>query len=298
MMRPVWTWSACAWLAAVAGCTNANWGFLRRDLDRPIKGPPPSIEALVAYLNDNAGRVQSLRSDDLHITARQGVVPVTMSGKLMIQKPRNFRMSADMVGKRVVDLGSNDQEFWWWSSQDPQPAQYYCSYQDLQEGRVAALPFPFQPEWIMETLGLGPFGPASKYELEHDEYTLKLIERVRSPQGKPMRKVIVMKRSPQKAPSPQVVEHLLLDDATGREVCSAAVSEAQLDKTTNALLPRRLELRWPEAKVTLDLRLDGLAVNVPLPPAAFVRQPMTGIPSVDVAQRFSGSTQRYLGMNN
>jgi hypothetical protein len=311
-MRLFATVTATVMLALAAGCTNTNWGFLNKERDQPVQGAPPTKEAVVAYLNENAGRIQSFRSDDLHITVHQGVVPFGLNGVLMAQKPRDasiagtaavrpqhpdFRLSADALGSRVVDLGSNNNEFWWWISKDDPPDQYFCSYKDLEDGRVRALPFPFQPEWIMETMGMGVYGPADKYEMDFDAYTLKLTERLRTPQGNMVRKVIVMKRKEQKAPSPQIVDFLLLDDASGTELCSAHISETQVNN--GAIVPRRLELRWPKAKARLDMRLAGIAVNTPLPQTAFERQAMSGVRSVDLAQMFAGPpVQRVQGTSN
>src|SRR5262245_14336747 len=218
-MRPLVTIAGISLLALAAGCTSSRWGFINRPKDQPVQGSPPTKEEIVAYLNDNASRIQTFRSDDLSMTVHAGAIPVTLSGNLMTQKanditqkPRDFRMSGNLAASRMVDLGSNSDEFWWWISKDKPPDQYYCSYRDLQEGRVRALPFPIQPEWIMETLGLGPYGPAEKYEMDYDDYTLKLIERTRTPLGQAVRKVIVMKRAPQdvKRGNPQVAEYLLL----------------------------------------------------------------------------------------
>ena len=296
-MRLFLTLGSLAFLALVAGCTNTRWGFLNREKDQPVQGPPPSKEELVAYLNENAGRLHTFRSDDLHITLHQGLMPIGLSGNLMTQKPSNFRMSGNLLSSRMVDLGSNDQEFWWWISKDKPPDQYYCSYKDFKEGRPQSLPFPFQPEWIMEAMGMGPYGPAEKYELEHDAFTLKLVERTRSPQGRAVRKVIVMKRAPQAKPNPQVVAYLLLDDASGKELCSAHITE--VDVKQGAVVPRRLELRWPAAEARLDMRLDGIAVNAQLPSTAFVRQPMPGVRSVDLARMFENSSvQRVQGIMN
>lgn len=301
-MRPLATIAGLTLLAFAAGCANTRWGFLNKEKDRPMTGPPPTKEEVVAYLNANAGRVDTFRSDDLHITVHAGKIPIGLSGNLMTQKPRNFRMSGNFASNRIVDLGSNNEEFWWWISKDDPPDQYFCSYKDMEEGRLRSLPFPFQPEWIMETLGLGPYGPADKYEMTHDAYELKLIERTRSPQGRAVRKVIVMRRAQQTAPSPQVVQYQLLDDATGQELCSAHIAQTQLLRSGergSAILPRRLELRWPAAKVRLDMTLDGVAVNSQLPSTVFVRSPMPGVRSRDLAQMFNNTPlQRTQGMLN
>ncbi len=302
-MRPLLSIAGMTILAFATGCTSSRWGFLNRQKDQPVQGDPPTKEEVVAYLNENAGRIQSFRSNDLSITVHAGAIPITLSGHLMTQKPRDFRMSGDFAASKMVDMGSNDQEFWWWISKDKPPDQYFCSYKDMQEGRVRALPFPIQPEWIMETMGLGPFGPAEKYEMKHNDYTLTLIERARSPQGRAVRKVVVMKRAPQDVfkGNPQVVEYLLLDDASGKEMCSAQITQTQVDKNTGAVLPRRLELRCaigPE-KVRLDMRFESISINVPLPQTAFIRQVMPGVRSVDLAQMFANPpTQSAQGILN
>lgn len=270
---------------AVAGCGSTRWNFLQGHT-APAKqvGELPSREALVAYLNDNASRVRSVRVGELDITASQGLQSFGLRGKMVVQKPRDFRMSADTLGNRVVDLGSNEKEFWYWISKADPPYQFYCNYQDLQEGKVRFMPVPFQPDWIMETMGLGPYGPAEKYVLEHDANSIRLVERTRSPQGRPVKKVIVMNRRPVAPPQPQVMQYLLIDEQTGKEICSAKIRDIQVDRGTGAILPRRLDLHWPEQRVKLALKLDETAVNPDLPQAAFIRQPLQGVRSFDLAQ--------------
>jgi hypothetical protein len=305
LMRFLLSSSAVLLLAFVAGCANTRFGFLNRDrdVDRAQTGAPPSKEAVVAYLNENAGLLQTIRSDELDITVYDGIVPFSLRGKMMTQKPRGFRMSGDALGNRVVDLGSNDNEFWWWISKANPPDQFFCNYKDLSEGRVQFVPFPFQPEWIMETLGLGPYGPAEKYQYEVAADTLRLIEKTTSAQGKAVRKVIVMSRRREKADlgHPQVTQFLLVDDATGQEICSAHISQVQVNAANGAVVPRKLELRWPAMKVRLAMKLDATTVNGQLPHTAFERPQMAGVRSVDLARlnlSAPTSVQRVQGMLN
>lgn len=273
-------------LALLPGCGTTRFGWLKP----PESGPPPkdvpTVAKLVEYLNDNASRIDSMRCEDISLTCTQGLQSFNLMAQMVVQKPRNFRMGGKIAGKDVVDLGSNDQEFWWWISQGD-PYQFYCTYKDWNEGKVKNANFPFQPEWIMETMGLGPYGPPEKYLREHDNDTVRLIEKTRTPQGKAIRKVIVFQRRPRQVPQAQVSEFQLIDDATGKEICSAHVSEVQLDSTrTNAILPRKLELRWPEMKVRLGLKMDRITINPqnpPVPTVAFIRPNLTGVPSFNLA---------------
>src|SRR5687767_15595407 len=87
-------------LAILSGCTNTRWGFLNKEQDRPVQGPPPAKDEVVAYLSENASRIHAFRSDDMSITVHQGLVPIGLSGKMMTQKPHNFRLSGDALGNR------------------------------------------------------------------------------------------------------------------------------------------------------------------------------------------------------
>src|SRR5205085_553307 len=117
---------------------------------------------------------------------------------------------------------------------------------------------------------------------------------VRSPQGTPARKVIVFRRrnaQPDKTHNAQVTDFMLLDDASGKEICSAHVSQAQVT-STGAVLPYKMDLRWPEMKLRMTMRFDGLTVNPnpPLDPAiAFQRRPLNGVPGFDLATMHADS---------
>ena len=290
-------------LVVLAGCSSTRWGFIKNnDTPSPTGGPNavPSVAQLVDYLNDNAGRIQSMRVDDLDLTCSQGIRTFDLRGTMIVEKPRNFRMGAKLLGNPAVDLGSNDQEFWYWISKADPPYQVYCSYKDLDEGKVRRMPFPFQPAWVMESMGLGPYGPADKYTLEHTNDTIKLIEKTTSPQGAPVLKVIVFKRKPVQASVPQVTDYLLVDAGSNKEICGAHISDVQLDHNTGAIIPKRMELRWPAEKLKLGLRMDAATLNPQLPPQVFVRQMMPSIQSFNLARMQVDNTpppQAYSGVD-
>jgi hypothetical protein len=271
-------------LVLAVGCTR--WNMLNPQTNpAPTPGNTPSVAAVVKYLNENSSRIKTLRCDELDMTCSVGLQSFGLRGKMIAQQPKNFLMGADSLGKRMVDLGSNDKEFWYWISQDKPPYQFYCGYKELAEGRVKQMPFPFQPDWVIDAMGLGNYGPPERYKLQAEGNTLKLIEMARSPQGQPVRKVIVMNSKPVKAPQPQVQAFLLLDDAGGKEICSAHITETQVDRTTGGILPKRIEFRWtmPEQRLKLAMKLDGVVVNPQIPASSFQRRPLQGVPSYDLA---------------
>ena len=295
-MRSIATMLGLGALVFLAGCSSTRWGFLKgSDAPSPSgdSSAIPSVTQLVDYLNNNADRIQNLRVEDLNLACSQGFRTFDLRGTMIVEKPHDagkppsFRLGAKVVANPVVDIGSNEKEFWYWSSKFDPPYQFYCAYDDFEKGRVQRMPFPFQPAWVTEAMGLGPYGPADKYTLEHSGDTLKLVEKTTSPQGAPLLKVIVFRRKPvNSVTTPQVTDYLLLDANTHKEICAAHISETQIDQHggTGAIVPKRMELRWPGEKIKLGLNMRDTTINAQVPPEVFVRRTMPGVQSFDLAR--------------
>ena len=217
-------------LALAAGCI---WGCKRDVVPDPpatVTTQTPSAANLVAYLNKNARLVQSVKSTKVEMDAKQDGQSIGLEGMLFCQKPRNFRLRAnDPLGKPAVDIGSNDNEFWFWISaakdEDGVPRVHYCSYSDMAAGK-ARMPFPFQPDMIVSALGLGEYDPKGNYTVKDDPKTISLIEQTTSAQGQPVQKATVFSRTRVAPGKPQVLAYLLLDEK-GKEICRASVQDVQ-----------------------------------------------------------------------
>jgi hypothetical protein len=300
-MRKVLALLALTVLVAAGGCPPREGGL--NNLLRPsgVTTPPPtevpSKEDLVSYLNNNAAGLPGIKSDDVDLTCYAGPVPVTVRAKLRAAGPRNFRMSGELFGSTEVDLGSNPQEFWYWIKRSEPPYQVFCSYQALEEGKVKVMPFPFQPDWILEAMGMGKYGPPEKYgPVVAEKGQLKLIEKTKSPQGQWVKKVIVFNhRKAKNNDEPQVTDFLLLDDAKGTLICSAHVTR-RLVIPGKGEIPRELELSWPEQKLKLVMHLNSVQVDSQIAPVVFVRAPMKGVQSFDLATGRVEGMQQAGGM--
>jgi hypothetical protein len=284
-MRYIQLGLGLALLVSAAGCPDGRINLLRPNSPaNPLPANTPTKEELVTYLNDNSGNIPAVTSDDVTLTVYlAGGVGVPLSGALRAEGPRNFRMKARFINNEEVDLGSNKDEFWYWIKRADPPAQVFCSYQALEEGRVKQMPFPFQPDWVLEAMGMGKYGPADKYTLDtSDKETLRLVEKTKSPQGVPVRKIIVFNRRKAERDQPQVTDYLLVDDASGKLICSAKIKRRQVI-TGRGEIPKEMELNWPEAKVKLGLTIDRAQVAKEIPPGVFVRTPLRDVPSYDLA---------------
>ena len=56
----------------------------------------------------------------------------------------------------IADIGSNDERFWFWFQNKKDKSVYFCDYADLSSTSLAVT---YQPDWIVEAMGLKPITP-------------------------------------------------------------------------------------------------------------------------------------------
>jgi hypothetical protein len=263
------------------------------DNDVRVSTEKPTPANLVEYMNHNARLVQSLKSTKVELDAKQAGESIGLEGTLFCQKPRNFRLRAtDPLGKPAVDVGSNDNEFWYWigaaKDEDGVARVHFCSYQDMAAGK-ARMPFPFQPDMIVAALGMGEYDPNKEYTVKEDAKTFSLIEPAVSAQGQQVQKLTVFNRTQVAPGKPQVLAYVL-QDRNGNEICRANVQEVQvvqLDGNTQAIVPQRVQLSWKTQQIELKMRLyETQANSIDAQRAAklFSRGDLSSIPASNLAQ--------------
>ena len=261
------------------GCLPGCKRNVAPDAPVTVSTEKPTAASLVAYLNENAHQMESLKSTRVRIDAKQGTEAIGLEGTLFCQKPRNFRLRAKALGQPAVDIGSNNDEFWFWISQvkddDNVARVHFCSYKDMAAGK-ARMPFPFQPDMIVAALGIGEYDPTKEYTLKEEEKTYNLIEQTVSAQGQPVQKVTVFNKV-QVPGKPQILAYLLQDGKTGAEICRATVLAVQavpVGGDHKAVLPQTVELVWKPQQIKMTMQLyatEANSINVPQAAKLFSR---------------------------
>ena len=280
----------------LSGCADSKWSIFRHQQDSGqflARQQPPTADQLVAYLNRNASQIHSLVCSNVDLDCKQGIHQFHIRSKLACQKPRNFRMMADVIGKTEADIGSNDYEFWYWIKKGD-PYLIHCSYQDLEKG--VRIPFPFQPECVMEALGMAQYDPG-QYEMVPRDRTYQLVQNTRNSQGQPVRKVTVFN-----AQNGRVTDHILMDSTGRQEICRAHIEEPQ-EIRQGVWLPRRIVFTYPAESLTLKMTLWHRADEVTLDAqfdaqqasTLFSRPALQGVPAYDLAHPESSNAVQRAG---
>jgi hypothetical protein len=291
--------TGCEWLRKLGDTGKKN------TMDGPLE--PKTREQLVGYLNRQSEAVNSVKFPSVSIDVKAQKEEFSMhSSSLLCSKPRNFSLvGGKAVIGEVMNVGSNNQEFWMYTK-FPDPTYVFCSHQDFSRG-AGQLPFPFDPEWAMQALGMSFYDPNAMYKVELDEPNRehRLSYETTTPQGSTVRRVIVFAADPMGDKKPQVRKHLILDNATSQPIAIAEVREivtlnAGRDRTTLkdvfVQIPTEVTLEWPQQQFKMSLKLRGAKVNEPMSEAEnrelFTKPKYSNVSPVNLANQpiFRGST--------
>src|SRR5262249_11521819 len=115
------------------------------------------LDEFIAEHNRNAESIDSLEARPT-IGLRSRLRKGQGDGRLAMVRPRNFKLeiSSTAMSRSLANIGSNNDEFWFWVPNTEDPSIYWCKYSEIES---SALSMAFQPDWIIETIGLRPITP-------------------------------------------------------------------------------------------------------------------------------------------
>lgn len=266
---------------------------------RDVVASTASKDDVVALVNrnitgsDNSGGLMSWSC--MQARFQMAHTPGWATGTLVVEAPRNFRLrvSHPIGGGDMLDVGSNAEEFWIWQK-DMNPPYLLTAHHEDMPLALRHFKVPFQPDWIMEVLGVIPID-GSRYELHvvPGKPYVELSGSSVAPSGESVRKVIRVSTR-----HGRVVEHLLWG-STGRLIASASLSNHRVDPATQIVTPRCIRIQWPDADMDLKITLEHLEINPRELPAMVWQVPQkAGYKRLDMGayarQHLSGREIQYV----
>jgi hypothetical protein len=230
--------------------------------------PPPCVlpddatqAEVVNHLNENTKKIVSWRTTKATIEPRgAGILVRSVGAMIAVESPRNFRLIATnpMTGGNEVDLGSNSEHFWFWNRRNEDRCVYQARHDQLPGG-LRRFPIPFQPDWIMESLGVIEINPEEQMTMQPGpagSHTVLLVADRASPEGFKVRKVTVVDLCH------GVIREHALWDARSQLIARAVLTNYVADpKAAGAVIARKIDLEWPQAKLGMTMTLADIEVN-------------------------------------
>ena len=117
-----------------------------------VVGETPTFEELQTVVNANSSKIETIFTSDASIGVAS--TPGWAKCQIAFERPGNLRVvgSAPTMG-RVVDVGCNDERFWFWCDFQNSDELYFCRL-DQYQNSAAARVLPLDPTWFPEAFGV------------------------------------------------------------------------------------------------------------------------------------------------
>jgi hypothetical protein len=211
---------------------------------------PPTLDDIIYAVNANTSRIQSLQSDSVSLSA-QGYP--SLRATIAMQAPRCFRLRANFLGPEL-DVGSNNEDFWFWAKSNPEPVVYYARHDQLEDGSLRRL-IPMEPSWLMEAFGLVYLEPGGQHQgpFPRSDGSVEVRTQM-GPSGQTTRMLIIDGKYG------WVTQQQMLD-ANGQVLAFAKASNHRQYQAAGVSLPHHIEITIPRAQLAMVLDVGQYTVN-------------------------------------
>ncbi|MCR4411223.1 MAG: hypothetical protein NUV77_02220 [Thermoguttaceae bacterium] len=261
--------------------SGAQCPFLRPPADDysylpPALPPSPTLAQVIEVVNANAGQIERFSTSDAVLS---GTGFPALRASIAFERPRRFRLVAGTgVTGPEVDLGSNDEGFWFWVRRNEPPALYYCRHDEFAASPVRRQ-LPIDPYWLIEAFGITYLDPALPHSnpipVAGGRYEIHTT--TETPQG-PAVKVTVID-----GVRGWVLEQRIYDSRR-QLVASASSGRFRRDPLSGAFFPTIIDVRSPVHQFAMRVDLASVTVNRPLgnPERLWAMPHYEGWPAVDL----------------
>ncbi len=236
-----------------------GFGFLFR-YEKPVTNviiPPiiatpseekPPVEIVVEVpqalktLNETNSKLTGITCDKLQVKVWEGSFSFSFTGYLRYEKKNKFRMTFGTIFGKEVDLGSNDQQFWFWSRRNKDPGLFYAKHEDYYKTRLKT---PFNPIWIMSSLGIDVIDTQKSKIVDEVGKSVMVIYQTKNASGTPILVTTFINKNTSK------IESILTTNLNGKALVSVEIKEYENE------LPKWIVYSWLEENMTMELKLEN-----------------------------------------
>lgn len=262
--------------AGLVSLSGASCPYFRRP-DAFTNMPPlpqnPSLEQLIQLVNANNLQIRSFSASEASVS---GTGFPRLRARIDFERPQRFRLRATFAFSEELDVGSNEELFWFWFKQNPTPALYYGRHAQFASSPVRQT-LPVDPYWLIEAFGIGEIDPTLPHQgpWTRPDGRLEIRTTRQSPTGQTT-KVTLLERHG------LVVEQRLYD-ARNQLIASATTTQHHRDPLSGLVMPTDIALSIPSQQMTIRISLGKVEINRPAAnPELWAMPNYPGSPPIDV----------------
>jgi hypothetical protein len=214
------------------------------------------LDQIIAAVNANAQKIRTYQTNNASIEIPGALGIPTLRGNIAVERPGRVRLQAStaLTGPEV-DLGSNEELFWFWVKRNEPPQVYFARHSQIV-GSAAQQLMPIDPQWLQDALGLAEFKPTDRHEgplpLGKDRVEIKSY--IQSASGPLVKRTVI------DSTKAWVIEQHLYD-AAGKPLASAVAKNHRYYPETQVSLPQEIDIRIPPAELAMTIDVGTVELN-------------------------------------
>lgn len=203
-------------------------------------------------INQKNSQIRNFACDNINVKVwQEGGMRLKLNASMYYEKESKFRLNLYSVLGKELDIGSNDQQFWFWSKRMKPPSLHFANHEDFCKTRLRT---PFNPKWMIESLGIDTItidtiNTANKKIVETPDKYIVYSDHKNSV-GKPIVKMTYINKRTNR------IDGFMLVDQTNKKVASGEV------QAWTGELPQKILYVWFEENTSMLFELSGQKSNV------------------------------------
>ncbi|MEM6471775.1 MAG: hypothetical protein AAF802_19605 [Planctomycetota bacterium] len=245
--------SVCCFVSGGATCSRREINVAQFPPPPPVLAPAASLQDVVNAVNRTSA-IRELSTNTASVDVLSMPAVPTLSATMNVRREKEFRLRASLpiVMGAGLDLGSNNELFWFEVPEGMSRTLFYARHADYQR-RLNRAVLPVDPSWVIDALGLVQLDPAQVVAgpvLRPSDGKLELRSTMPTPAGLFQRVCYV------DAAAGHVTDQLLYDPA-GKLIAESHATNHLFDAGVGCSLPHAIEIKLtPATDPPLHLRID------------------------------------------
>lgn len=247
-MIPVSVFSGCARAVTVANTPPPPAVFQSA----------PDLASVIAAVN-RTDAIRELSTNSATVDVLSMTAVPKLSANMHLQRDRNFRLKASvpLIMGTGIDLGSNDNEFWFEVPEGVTQTLYFANHQQYAAQLNRAI-LPVDPSWMIEAIGLARIEPSTVLAgpVTRTDGMIEIRTAMTTPAGTYQRVCFI-------EPQAGYITHQFLYSPQQKLVAKSFASEHQYYDSVDSVLPHRVKMElFPNNGPALALQLDVASYSV------------------------------------
>ncbi len=234
------------WLRPLEPSPQSQINQKTEEIHKPPTKPPLVVPELIQRINVRNESITSFSCDNVKVKVWQDGSRYRLSGSVHYEKHKRFRFRISSIFGDELDLGSNNELFWYWSRRDKDPGLHYAKHEDYNKTRLKS---GFNSHFMMRSLGITKILIDEETKVVETKEDWIVVYRRKNAMGEPILVSIFVSKAD------EAIAGFIVTDMDGKPQSSADIQGRQNGMPTKILYVYHAEDQ------ALLLEFIGISIN-------------------------------------